>query len=277
MGVIGGDQLHAAVASSRRQGRCGSAEPGQTRWPPRACGELLTRSASPCPARTAAMGKGSSRGHHPSLGSRSHPGTGGSRGLHGNVRPPASLRPARPGAWRLGSADGRGPGRPGTGMASQSRGCRAEGWGGERCSARSALRGAPLQAGGAEGAGPPLGTAEEPHLRSLLHSRCPRLLRCRLQVVMNTLKKRILPIIKRQVVSLRERGWTEGITPRRRVEEKMWPYPSSPSRAVSDCGGSQPKRAGMQTIAKCQSKGTLVLLFETGSHCIVLAVQELAM
>lgn len=111
-------------------------------------GEPLTRSASPCPARTAAMGKGSSRGHPPPLGSRSHPGTKAGWGAPGVAmatiaRPPASLRPARPGAWRLRRVDGRGPGHPGTGMASQSRGWRAEGWG----------RG--------WGARPPLGTAGE--------------------------------------------------------------------------------------------------------------------
>lgn len=103
--VIGGDRLRAAVASSRRQGRCGGAEPGQTRWPPRACGELLTRSASPCPARTATMGKGSSRGHHPPLESRSHPGTGG--GLPGSPwqRSPARIPAPRP-PWGLAAGSG---------------------------------------------------------------------------------------------------------------------------------------------------------------------------
>lgn len=194
-GMIRGDRFRAALASSRRQGRCDRTEPSQTRWPRRACGELLTRPESRCPIRTVAMGKGSTRGHHPPPGPRNHRGA---RELPGSPwqRAPARIPAPRPsGAWLLGPMDGRGPRRPGTEMASQSRGWWTEGWGGDRCGTkpRKRARGASGAGWGPEGAGSALGTVGERrcrlHLRPLLHSRPPRLVRCRLQVVMNTLKR----------------------------------------------------------------------------------------
>lgn len=92
------------MTSSRRQGRCGSAERGQTRWPLPACGELLTCSAHPCPALIAAMGKGSSRGHHPPLGTRSHSGTWGLPGSPWQ-RSPARIPAPRP-PWGLAAGAG---------------------------------------------------------------------------------------------------------------------------------------------------------------------------
>lgn len=105
-GLIRGDRFRAAVASSRRQGRCDRTEPSQTPWPRRACGELLTRPESLCPTRTVTMGKGSSRGHHPPPAPRNHRGT---RGLPGSPwqRAPARIPAPRP-LWGLAAgANGR--------------------------------------------------------------------------------------------------------------------------------------------------------------------------
>uniref|UniRef100_A0A0G2K4D6 RUN and FYVE domain containing 2 n=1 Tax=Rattus norvegicus TaxID=10116 RepID=A0A0G2K4D6_RAT len=112
-------------------------------------------------------------------------------------------------------------------MASQSREWWAEDWGEERCGIRSrepVPRG--LRAGwGTERAGPPLGTAGEcwrlaPPTTAAAQA---AVLGCRLQVVMNTLKKGILPIMKRQVVWAR--GWVEESHLDGEWRKKMWADP----------------------------------------------------
>ncbi|XP_032744740.1 RUN and FYVE domain-containing protein 2 isoform X2 [Rattus rattus] len=112
-------------------------------------------------------------------------------------------------------------------MASQSREWWAEDWGEERCGTSSrepVPRG--LRAGwGLERAGPPLGTAGEcwrpaPPTTAAAQA---AVLGCRLQVVMNTLKKRILPIMKRQVVWAR--GWVEESHLDGEWRKKMWADP----------------------------------------------------
>lgn len=154
---------------------------------------LLTRPASPCPTRTVAMGKDSSRGvtihrrRGRAIGRSERPGRGGggpSRGRHGNARArPASLRPARPGAWLL-EAPGRAGGRvvrPGTEMACTvsrvAHGRLGTGSGavpGPGSAPRGGLR---CRLGTPRDAGPALGTAGERGcrllLRPLLHSRPP--------------------------------------------------------------------------------------------------------
>lgn len=202
--MIGRDRFRAAVTSSRRQRRCGSAEQGQTRWPLRACGELLTCSARPCPALIAAMGKGSSRGHHPPLGTRSHPETWGLPGSPWQ-RSPARIPAPRP-PWGLAAGTG---GLAGTRASRDKDGFPVSRVAGGRLGRGAVWCQVParaprgLRAGlGAERAGPPLGTAGEcwrpaPPAAAATQA---AVLGCSLQVVMNTLKKRILPIMKRQVV-----------------------------------------------------------------------------
>lgn len=193
--MVRGDRFRAAVASSLRQGRCDRTEQSQTPWPRRACGELLTRPESPCPTRIVTMGKGSSRGHHPPPGPRNHRGT---RGLPGSPwqRAPARIPAPRP-LWGLAAGAN---GRAGTAASGDRDGFPVSrvvdgglGRGSVRCQAPEARPGGPpVQAGDAEGAGSALGSRERGcrlHLRPLLHSRPPRLVHCRLQVVMNTLKR----------------------------------------------------------------------------------------
>lgn len=183
-------------------------------------------------------------------------------------RSPARIPAPRP-PWGLAAGAG---GRAGTGASWDKDGfpvSRVAGAGGRLgrgavwCRERApSLHGGPPW--GAEGAGPPPGTAGPACGRCCTSRRRARLVPCRLQVVMNTLKKRILQIMKRQVVSLQARVWVEGITPRPRVEEKMWADPSSSSRAdcrlfqIAEEVNLESRKASRH---RGQSKGTLVLFF----------------
>lgn len=142
--MIRGDRFRAAVASSRRQGRYDRTEPSQTPWLRRACRELLSRPESPCPTRTVAMGKGSTRDHHPPPGRRNHRGT---RGLPESPwqRAPARIPAPRP-LWGLAAGAN---GRAGTAASGDRDGFsvsrvmdRGLGRGSVRCQAPERARGA---------------------------------------------------------------------------------------------------------------------------------------
>lgn len=151
---------------------------------------LLTRPASPCPTRTVAMGKDSSRGSPSTAAgavqSAGVKGRGRGGGLPGSpwqrapARHPCAPPGLGPGCWR--PLDGRGPRRSpgdGDGLHSLAGGAREAG-DGERCGAgprKRAPRGLRCRQGTPRDAGPALGTAGERGcrllLRPLLHSRPP--------------------------------------------------------------------------------------------------------